>query len=284
MTALRVKKKPAPARKRPHYSPAGAGMFWTRRLASTNPLAAVLTYSAPTAVNEAYDRWERLAISDIVGKSLRRTRAVDIGAGTGRISLLLAAKGATVTSIDISEGMLKQLMRSARSANLHKAIAPVLASATRLPLASGSADLVTCCGLLEHLPLAARNAALAEAFRILAPAGKMIVVVNNTGSVFLKRQYPMKTQRSDGYFVGLVGLPWLLARARRAGLIARVRAANPWYACAYYLAERNAGSKKYSAALQSAFAGLSELDLQIDPGSPVVNQLASHYIVEVAQR
>ncbi len=268
--------------KRSPYSPKRAGRFWNRRVSSTDPLSAVLTYDAPPIINKAYDRWERGAVSLTLGTSLRRIRALDLGAGTGRISLLLASKGATVTSIDVSEKMLSQLTKAARTSGLSSKIRPILSSATRLPIPDDSIDLITCCGLLEHLPARERRSAMGEALRVLTPSGRMIVVINNTDCVFLRRRYPMKTQRPDGYFVGLVGLSWLRRWTEARGLIVTIRAANPWYACAYYLASSGDRRDTTLSPLTAAFRGLADIDLNIDLDSPLVTKLASHLVVEIA--
>ena len=111
-----------------------------------------------------------------------------------------------------------------------------------------------------------------------------MVVVNNVDCIFLMQRYGMKTQRADGYFVDLVGLPWLIERAGRAGMTARIRAANPWYACAYYLALEQGKSNNGPKKLQTLFSRLTELDATVDLQSPIVRRLASHYLVEVTRR
>jgi SAM-dependent methyltransferase len=83
----------------------------------------------PTGV---YDTIERT-----LGRPLAEVHAVDLGAGTGIASRQLAARGATVTAVELSGPMLAELAAASPG------VRPVRASATALPLRDGCADLVT---------------------------------------------------------------------------------------------------------------------------------------------
>ncbi len=269
----------------PQYDSSAAGQFWSRRLQSTDQLSAVLSYGAPKELNALYDRWEREALAGILPKRLRGRQALDIGAGIGRISIMLARLGAEVTSVDISSEMLKRLNRRASAAGLRRKITPVRSSSHQIPLADRSFDIVTCLGLLEHLPEDIRAATIAEAARLVSPSGRIYVVVNNTDNPFLSRNYPLKRQRPDGYFVSLVGLKWLRSACRKARLIPTVRAANPWYGLVHYHLYPYLKDLSLS---QKEFSHICELALQYDRESvlPAHAQtvFASHFLVELRPR
>jgi SAM-dependent methyltransferase len=55
------------------------------------------------------------------------------------------------------------------------------ASACELPYASESFDCVTCIEVLEHIPAQSRGSALREIFRVLRPAGRLILQVPHAG-------------------------------------------------------------------------------------------------------
>ena len=95
------------------YSKEAAARFWSKRLKSTDPLAAVLTYNAPKTLNEIYDKWEKESLKKAMSPSLAGKKVLDIGCGTGRISLALAKLGADVTCADLSAAMLKHLKLAA---------------------------------------------------------------------------------------------------------------------------------------------------------------------------
>jgi len=263
------------------YDPDAAGAFWTGRLESTDPLAAVLTYNAHPALNRAYDRWERELLRSLLPAAARKWNALDIGCGIGRISVELAKAGAEVTAVDVSEKMLAACRARARRNRVSHRVTTVHGSADHLPVKSRH-DVITCFGLLEHLPPNVRTGCLREALSRLKARGRMYVVVNNHRNVFLKSHYPLKQQRADGYFVGLVGLPWLRQYCTRRGFRATVRGANPFYALAHYHLLPHRKQLKLSereVAHLCALAG--SLDLAHPLDGPVPDRFASHYFVEI---
>ncbi|PWB71117.1 hypothetical protein C3F09_08280 [candidate division GN15 bacterium] len=274
----------AGTRKTP-YNPAAAGRFWSQRLQSTDPLSAVLSYGAPKELNRLYDQWEREALARVLPTSLRRKRALDIGAGIGRISILLAKMGADVTSVDISHEMLRRLTRRARTANVGRRITVVQESSHEIPLSNTSCDIVTCLGLLEHLPDDVRAATIKEAARLVKRSGRIYVVVNNIDNPFLSRNYPLKRQRPDGYFVSLVGLDWLRSICRKCGLVLTVRAANPWYGLVHY---HLYPYLKELVLSPQEFKQICSLALRLDTEDvlpPHARRLfASHFLVELRPR
>lgn len=110
-------------------------------------------------------------------------RVLEVGAGSGRDSLRLAAGGARVTVLDYSEAAL------AASARAGAAAPPVAGSlrllrgdALALPFADGSFDAVFHQGLLEHFRTPA--ALLAENLRVLKPGGLLLVDVPQRWHVY----------------------------------------------------------------------------------------------------
>ena len=267
------------------YDSAAAGRFWSQRLRSTDPLSAVLSYGAPKVLNELYDRWERQALTKTLPPLLRNKQALDIGAGIGRISLLLAKLGAETTAVDISTAMLNRLTRRSQSTGLSKRIHVVQSSSHQIPLPDRRYDIVTCLGLLEHLPEPVRAATVAEAARLVKRSGKIYMVVNNIDNPFLSRNYPLKRQRSDGYFVSLVGLEWLRITARQCGLSLKICAANPWYGLVHYhlypfLKELGISAREFNHLCALA------LKLDNESGLPDTTGrlFASHFLVELKKR
>jgi SAM-dependent methyltransferase len=97
------------------------------------------------------------------------TAAVDLGAGTGKFTELLVAKGLAVTAVDPSEDMLAQLAR--RLPTVTCVAAP--AEATGLP--AGCADVVVAAQAWHWFDAAA---ATREAARLLRPGGRVGLVWN----------------------------------------------------------------------------------------------------------
>jgi ubiquinone/menaquinone biosynthesis C-methylase UbiE len=108
-------------------------------------------------------------------------RIVDVGCGTGIVTVRLTGPGRVVLGVDRSAGMAAVAAR-----RMPGRIA--LGDVTRLPVPTASADAVTMVWLLHLLSLEDSARALAEAARILRPGGTLISTVNkNDGS------YPPRT-------------------------------------------------------------------------------------------
>jgi len=266
------------------YSEEQASSFWSKRLNSTDPLSAVLTYNAPKVLNEAYDSWERKSLVSALPHKLSGKKALDIGCGTGRIALTLAKLGADVTAIDISEAMLNQLNKIAKKEKLQNRINAIQSSSDKLPFSDAEFDIVTCFGLLEHLPVDVRKRTLAEAFRVFKSFGKLFIVINNSDCVFLKGSYEMKSQRRDGYFVTLVGLEWLGKISKANKMKVKIIAANPVYALNQYFLSPD--RKKYFGNERN-FARFcqnsTKYDLSLALENSGLKKLASHFIVKITR-
>jgi ubiquinone/menaquinone biosynthesis C-methylase UbiE len=99
---------------------------------------------------------------------------VDVGAGTGLLSLAFAGCVARVWAVDSSPAMIEYLRVKARSAGLEN-LETVTASAVSLPLVDEVADLVVSNYCLHELPHAEKERALAEALRVLKPGGRLVI-------------------------------------------------------------------------------------------------------------
>ena len=100
-------------------------------------------------------------------------RVLEVGCGTGLILGRLAKHAQLARGIDVSPGMLQ----SARERGLDV----VLGSATNLPFADASFDLVCSFKVLAHVPDITR--ALAEIARVTLPGGHMVLEFYNPWSL-----------------------------------------------------------------------------------------------------
>ncbi len=99
---------------------------------------------------------------------------VDVGAGTGLLTLALAPSVAKVWAIDISPAMLDHLATKAASAELAN-VQTAPANAVRLPLADGSATVVVSNYCYHHLSDDDKARGLREVFRVLQPGGRVVI-------------------------------------------------------------------------------------------------------------
>ena len=98
---------------------------------------------------------------------------VDVGAGTGLLTLALAERVERVWAIDISSSMGEYLRAKTASAELSN-VEIVAATAVSLPLVDDSADLVVSNYCFHHLDDRGKSQALAEAHRVLRSGGRLV--------------------------------------------------------------------------------------------------------------
>ncbi|MBE9637336.1 class I SAM-dependent methyltransferase [Salipiger mangrovisoli] len=99
-------------------------------------------------------------------------RVLDVATGTGIVARAALARGASVTGVDINEGMLTIAREKAPHASFQ------LAAAESLPFEDNSFDAVTCQFALMFL--ADRGQALREMARVCHPGGHLAVSVFDT--------------------------------------------------------------------------------------------------------
>jgi len=104
-------------------------------------------------------------------------RLADIGCGTGIVTCRLLRPGRSVIGIDRSAGMA-----AVAAGRLPGRVA--LGNVTRLPLASGSVDVVTMVWLLHLLPAGDVAQAVAEAGRVLRPGGLLVTTAGKNDAAF----------------------------------------------------------------------------------------------------
>jgi malonyl-CoA O-methyltransferase len=105
------------------------------------------------------------ALGDVAGLDV-----LDVGTGTGRHALRLAARGARVTAIDFSDQMLAKARAKPGAARVRFENHDVT---RRLPYADASFDRVLSALVLEHVPEVA--AFFRELGRVTRPDGRIVV-------------------------------------------------------------------------------------------------------------
>ncbi len=136
-----------------------------------------------SSAREGYDRWSpiydhdanpllalegphmRELVGDVLGLAV-----LDLGCGTGRHSLWLAASGAEVTAVDFSEGMLAEARRKPGAQAVRFVVHDLHEG---LPFAAGTFDRVVSGLVLEHLRDLAHF--FREARRVLKPGGHAVL-------------------------------------------------------------------------------------------------------------
>jgi 2-polyprenyl-6-hydroxyphenyl methylase/3-demethylubiquinone-9 3-methyltransferase len=156
--------------------------------------------------------------------SLAGKRVLDVGCGGGILSESMAALGAQVTGIDLSDKALKvaqlHLLESGRQVSYRKV--PVETLAAEEP---GAYDVVTCMEVLEHVPDPASQ--VAACARLLKPGGHAFFATINrnpksflfaiVGAEYVLRLLPRGTHE----YAKLIKPSELASMCRHAGLTLR---------------------------------------------------------------
>jgi len=137
---------------------------------------------APGAIRQGYDRWAevydhdrnplppleepvvRAALGDVRGQAV-----LDLGCGTGRHTLWLAAAGAVVTGVDFSDGMLAEARQKPGAEHVRLVVHDLHEP---LPFEEGSFDVVVSGLVLEHLR--ELGPFFTEARRVLRRGGRAV--------------------------------------------------------------------------------------------------------------
>jgi ubiquinone/menaquinone biosynthesis C-methylase UbiE len=179
-------------------------------------------------VREGYDRWARVydhdanpligledpAVREAAGE-VRGLTALDLGCGTGRHAVWMAAAGAIVTAVDFSAGMLAEARRKP-GAEAVRFLACDLHDP--LPIRRGAFDLVVSGLVLEHIGDLA--AFFGEARRVLRSGGRAVISAMHP-AMFLRGAQARFTDPESGEIVRPGSVPHQVAdfvgAAERAG-------------------------------------------------------------------
>ena len=138
---------------------------WTRRGSSFGSVAASYAEHRP-GYPVAAVRW---CVAP-VGRDIGSLRVLDLGAGTGKLTALLAELGAEVTAVEPDPAMLGELGRGLPS------VRALGGSAEHIPLPDRSVDAVLCGQSLHWFNL---SRALPEIARVLVPGGTLGALWNS---------------------------------------------------------------------------------------------------------
>jgi SAM-dependent methyltransferase len=162
------------------------------------------TESSPyDAIAELYDPWSRSVVEDVAFylEEARKARppVVELGVGTGRIAVPIAAEGISVIGVDSSAGMLAVCAERARLAGVDGRLDLRLGD-LRDPPVDGPVELVICPfrSFLHLEDDAERRSALAAVFRLLAPGGRLAFDVFAPGKDDIEQTHGRWLEREPG--------------------------------------------------------------------------------------
>lgn len=169
---MTVRGVPAPE----YYLPSSYWEERARRFASQGAgLAAVCAYGMPEFYNRMIHSCQHLALAPWLNVA-PGTRVLDVGCGVGRWSSLLAARGASVTGMDLSPTMVAEAERRAAASGVADRCRFLVQDLAQLD--SGETyDLIIGVTVLQHiLDPEGLRAAVQRMSNHLAPGGRMVLL------------------------------------------------------------------------------------------------------------
>jgi SAM-dependent methyltransferase len=155
------------------------------------------------AIAELYDPWSRSVVEDVgfYVEEARRARppVVELGVGTGRVAIPIAAEGIAVIGVDSSAGMLDVCRQRAELSGVAANLDLRLGDLRRPPIAERVELAISPFRSFLHLEADDdRRVALAAAFALLEPGGRLIFDVFAPGSDDIEQTQGRWLEREPG--------------------------------------------------------------------------------------
>jgi ubiquinone/menaquinone biosynthesis C-methylase UbiE len=129
------------------------------------------------AWNDEYKRsiWKGHYSLELLDSCCKTGRLLDAGCGSGKYAIPLRMRGFDVVAVDVSPNALKMAGKSIASRRLD--IELLAANVYQMPFSDSSFDVIWCYGVLQHLLLKEREAAISEFLRLLKNGGLLFIEV-----------------------------------------------------------------------------------------------------------
>ena len=115
----------------------------------------------------------------LFSKVFGQDNVLELGCGTGRITIPMAGKVKSVTATDISSAPLEVAQKKAERASIAHKITFRQGDMVSLPFDSSTFSVVVSTLALMHVPRQHRSKVFSEVSRVLAPNGRLIISVKN---------------------------------------------------------------------------------------------------------
>lgn len=190
-------------------------------------LAWELLYRLEPELYERLASAERLHPGIADWLPLSADRIVEVGAGSGRLTLELIERGREVVAIEPAAGLRKILERKLAKADHGRRARVMHGFFDDLPVASGSADLVVACSVFTPAPGHGGDVGLAEMERVCRTGGCVAIIWPNNIGWLAARGYryecftgPMSVEfasRDEAVALAEIFYPDAVANVRRRG-------------------------------------------------------------------
>ena len=133
---------------------------------------------------------------DYLGPSLAGRRVLELGCGTGVLSVALAASGAIVTAVDVSASSLAVTERRARHFGVSDRVTCIQSAAELLDFRDGSFDIFLAKSVVHHLII---DDVMPRIYAFLVPGGRGVIIEPQSNPVldFAREHLPYPGKESD---------------------------------------------------------------------------------------
>jgi ubiquinone/menaquinone biosynthesis C-methylase UbiE len=155
-------------------------------------------YDTVNALAMRQGQWRPRLVERALGAGAS-PRILDLGCGTGEMALAIArvSPGVKLIGVDGDGDVLERAAGKARAAGVELELHEALAD--HVPLPDADVDCVVSTLMFHHLLPPAKRAALAEARRVLAPGGHLLICDLGRASDPLMRAAFFAVQLLDGF-------------------------------------------------------------------------------------
>ena len=133
---------------------------------------------------------------DFLGPSMAGRRVLELGCGTGVLSVALAASGASVTAVDVSASSLRVTEERARHFGVSDRVTCLLKPAELLEFADGTFDVFLAKSVVHHLII---DDVMPRIYRFLMPGGRGVIIEPQSNPLldFAREHLPYPGKESD---------------------------------------------------------------------------------------
>ncbi len=161
-------------------------------------------------ISSVYDRgrgkWYRNILNLVYRYGLEEP-ILDIGCGTGEISLRIASRGFMVVSVDCAEGMINILLKKARRRKLYHRVSPLVACLPHLPFRERIFGSILAIAVIHNIVSRRdRLASIGEIYRVCREDG--IIYISAWSLIHPKNLLKAVSFFVKGYSFGDVIVPW----------------------------------------------------------------------------